>query len=33
MQARETLIGSSPRAARRGGIHLLGRTVDAPALT
>jgi putative flavoprotein involved in K+ transport len=28
MQARETLIGSSPRAARRGGIHLLGRTVD-----
>ena len=30
MQARETLIGSSPRAARRRhGIHLRGRTVDA----
>ena len=29
MQARETLIGSSPRAARRRhGIHLRGRTVD-----
>jgi putative flavoprotein involved in K+ transport len=31
MQDRETLIGSSPRAARRRhGIHLHGRTVDAP---
>jgi putative flavoprotein involved in K+ transport len=30
MQHRETLIGSSPRAARRRhGIHLRGRTVDA----
>jgi putative flavoprotein involved in K+ transport len=30
MQQRETLIGSSPRAARRRhGIHLHGRTVDA----
>jgi putative flavoprotein involved in K+ transport len=30
LQHRDTLIGSSPRAARRGhGIHLRGRTVDA----
>ncbi len=32
MQARETLIGSSPRAARRRhGIHLRGRTVEVSA--
>jgi putative flavoprotein involved in K+ transport len=29
MQHRETLIGSSPRGARRRGIHLHGRSVDA----
>ena len=29
MQAKETLIGSSPRAARRQGIHTHGRTVSA----
>jgi len=29
MRDRESLIGSSPRAARRGGIHLHGRTADA----
>jgi putative flavoprotein involved in K+ transport len=29
LQYRETLIGSSPRAARRRGIRLRGRTVDA----
>jgi putative flavoprotein involved in K+ transport len=29
MQHRETLIGSSPRAARRHGIELRGRTADA----
>jgi putative flavoprotein involved in K+ transport len=28
LQDRDTLIGSSPRAARRRGIHLHGRTVD-----
>jgi putative flavoprotein involved in K+ transport len=28
LQDRDTLIGSSPRAARRHGIHLHGRTVD-----
>ena len=31
LQARETLIGSSPRAARRQGIELHGRTVDVTA--
>jgi putative flavoprotein involved in K+ transport len=31
MQHRETLIGSSPRAARRRGIRLHGRTVDVSA--
>jgi putative flavoprotein involved in K+ transport len=29
LRHRETLIGSTPRAARRHGIHLCGRTVDA----
>jgi putative flavoprotein involved in K+ transport len=29
MQQRDTLIGSSPRSARRDGVHLHGRTVDA----
>jgi putative flavoprotein involved in K+ transport len=29
MRDRETLIGSSPRAARRAGIHLHGRAVGA----
>jgi len=35
MQDRETLIGSSPRAARRRGIHLHGRTVkvSGPVVT
>jgi putative flavoprotein involved in K+ transport len=31
LQDRDTLIGSSPRAARRRGIHLHGRTVDVSA--